>query len=154
LTPDAKALLAAWAKTFDQKAANATRVVEMVKRLLIVLAVTNLPVDHKGSVSMVDVDLMTQATQFGTYLLAVREMVNVVDSWGPTQSMENAIIKWYRENASKTNPKNMRDCRRGLRPERMVGGLGTFATAFKNAIIVQVLKPRGSNRSGSPLYYV
>jgi len=139
LSEDAAALLQQWWYSFDNTKDAATRVLEFVKQLLMVLAVTNAPEDHNGTTLVVGSELVKVAIEFGDYVIAVRERLNPGDAWTHVQAMENAIIQWSRH-TSKTNPGSMMDCRRVIHPERLPGGLGTFKLAWKNCIDTEMLK--------------
>jgi hypothetical protein len=142
LSDEAGNMLNDWWASFDSGKESATRVVEIIKQLLIVLAVVNLPEDHSGTTTTVGTDLMKQAIAFGEYVIAAREMLNPGDSWSHVQAMENAVIEWARKNTSRKEPKTMREFRRGIHPERMPGGLGTFALAWRNCVETGVLRLR------------
>lgn len=138
----ASKMLTDWWASIDTTKKQTTRVMEMVKQLLIVLAVTNAHEEHNGTTLTVGADLMSQAIQFGNYIIAIRERVNPADSWSHIQAMENAIIGWFKKHAVRKNPKTRNDCRRGVRPERMPGGLGAFKYAWENCVHTGVLKIR------------
>jgi hypothetical protein len=140
LSPEASTSLNEWWYSFDNSKDAATRVLEFVKQLLIVLAVTNAPEGHLGSTLTVGPELVEAATKFGDYVIAVREKLNPGDAWTHVQSMENAIIQWSKQFTTKSNPGSMRDCRRLVHPERLPGGLGTFKLAWRNCIDTEMLK--------------
>jgi hypothetical protein len=142
LTEDAGKMLNDWWVSFDNAKESATRVVEIIKQLLIVLAVTNLPDNHKGDTVTVGADLMKQATTFGEYVIAVRERLNPGDSWTHAQAMENAIVDWMQKNASRREPRTRNECRRGVHPQRRPGGLATFNFAWDSASKAGVIKFR------------
>jgi hypothetical protein len=152
LDEEASKMLTDWWGSFDSGKESATRVLETIKQLLIVLAVTNLPENHQGATVTVDADLMTYAIQFGEYVIAVRELINPGDSWSIVQAMENTIIDWAKKHTSKTDPKTMRDARRGIHPERLPGGLGTFKMAWRNCVETDVLKVRDKGHKGNGKY--
>jgi hypothetical protein len=152
LDDEASKMLTDWWGSFDSGKESATRVLETIKQLLIVLAVTNLPENHQGTTVTVDADLMTYAIQFGEYVIAVRELINPGDSWSIVQAMENTIIDWAKKHTSKTDPKTMRDARRGIHPERLPGGLGTFKMAWRNCVETDVLKVRDKGHKGNGKY--
>ncbi len=142
LSQDAGEMLTNWWSTVDTKRQSATRILESIKQLLIVLAVTNLPEDWTGSLVVVGPELVQQAIQFGKYEILVREKLNPGDSWSNIQAMENAIIAWFREHASRSNPKSRNDCRRGIQPGRKPGGVGVFLLAWGNCVTAEILKLR------------
>jgi hypothetical protein len=140
LSPEAGALLQQWWFSFDNGKDSATRVLEFVKQLLMVLAITNAPDEHQGTVLTVGPELVEAATKFGDYVIAVREKLNPGDAWTLVQAQENAIIQWAKQHTSKSTPGGMRDCRRIIHPERLPGGLGTFKLAWKNCIDTEMIK--------------
>jgi len=142
LSQEAGTILTDWWASIDSGKPSATRILEAVKQLLIVLAVTNAPDDHTGATLTVGVDLTEQAIQFGNYEIAVREMLNPSDSWSAIQAMENAVMEWFKKHADRKNPKSRNDCRRGVQPQRRPGGLGTFLIAWGNCVTSDVLKLR------------
>jgi hypothetical protein len=152
LSDEAAKALTDWWYSFDNSKESASRILETVKQLLIVLAVTNAPEGHAGESLTVGVDLVRAATAFGDYEIAIREMLNPGDSWTHVQAMEVAIIKWAQKNA-KAEAKSMRDFRRGINPQRLPGGLGTFLLAWKNCVESGVLKFRGKVGKSS-LYHL
>jgi hypothetical protein len=139
LSKEADDLLHQWWNLFDNTKDAATRVLEFVKQLLMVLAVTNAPENHQGNVLTVGPELVEVATKFGDYVIAVREKLNPGDSWTHVQAMENLIIQWSKQHTTKTTPGSMRDCRRVTHPERLPGGLGTFMLAWKNCINAEMI---------------
>ncbi len=142
MSEPARARLAAWWESIDTGKQSATRILEAVKQLLIVLAVTNLPADWTGSAVTVGPELVEHAIRFGNYEIAVRERLNPSDSWSNIQAMENAIIAWYRKHAGRKLPRTRNDCRRGVQPQRQPGGLGSFLLAWTNCVNAGVLKVR------------
>ena len=152
LDVEAAKMLTDWWSSFDNGKESATRVLETVKQLLIVLAVTNLPENHQGTSVTVDADLMIYAIQFGEYVIAVRDRLNPGDSWSHVQALENSIIDWVRKHASKAEPKTMNDVRRGVQPHRLPGGLGAFKMAWRNCTETDVLKFREKGHKGGGKY--
>jgi len=140
LSGEAGALLQEWWYSFDNGRDAATRVLEFVKQLLMVLTVTNTPEDYSGTTLTIGPELVEAATKFGDYVIAVRDKLNPGDAWTHVQAMENSIIQWSRQHTTKANPGSMRECRRAIHPERLPGGLGTFMLAWKNCINTEMLK--------------
>ena len=140
LSPEAGVLLQEWWYSFDNGKESATRVLEFAKQLLMVLAVTNSPEGHQGTTLVVGPELVKAATEFGDYVIAVRERLNPGDSWTLVQAQENAIIQWAKQHTTKSNPGSMRECRRVVHPERLPGGLGTFIMAWKNCVNTEMLR--------------
>lgn len=149
LSNEARAMLIDWWGSIDSGKQSATRILEAVKQLLIVLAVTNAPHDHTGTIVVVGPELMRHAIHFGNYEIAVRERLNPGDSWSNIQAMENSIIGWFRKHAARTNPKTRNDCRRGIRPDRMPGGIGSFLMGWNNCVNAGVLKVRDKTQRDS-----
>jgi hypothetical protein len=133
LSDEAAKVLTEWWNSFDTSKESASRILETVKQLLIVLAITNAPEGHVGNSLMADANLVREAIKFGDYEIAIREILNPGDAWSNVQAMEDAIIKWAQKNAKK-EAKSIRDFRRGIHPQRMPGGLGTFLLAWKNCV--------------------
>jgi hypothetical protein len=146
---EAVKIMTEWWESIDTTKKNATRVLEMVKQLLIVLAVTNAPENHNGTTLTVGPDLMRQAIKFGEYIIAARERLNPADSWSHIQAMENTIIGWFKKHAGRKNPKSRNDCRRGIRPDRLPGGLGAFKLGWDNCVSTGVVKMREKTQRDS-----
>lgn len=144
--PEAVRMLNDWWATVDGNKASATRVLEMVKELLLVLAPTNVPEGYTGTELTVGPELMAQAIDFGKSIIATRELLNPADSWSNVQLMENAVIDWMRKNASRKNPKTRNECRRGVTPHKKPGGLGAFKLGWDNCVGVGVLKVRAKTQ--------
>ena len=146
LTPEAAAMLDKWWASADRTKESATRVLDIIKQLLIVLAVVNAPDDdlhHDSDYSLaVEPDLMKQAIAFGEYVITIRERLNPADSWSNIQAMENAVIEWARKNASRKEPKTRNECRRGVHPNRKPGGLAAFNFAWDSCVKAGVMKSR------------
>jgi hypothetical protein len=142
LSETAARMLVDWWGSFDRTRDSAARILETVKQLLIVLAVTNAPDDHTGTELTVGSDLMQHAIKFGDYEISLRERLNPGDSWGVVQAQEQAIIKWAQKHASRKSPKSKNEFRRGIAPHRLPGGLGTFLFAWKNCVGAAVIKFR------------
>jgi hypothetical protein len=145
LSPDAAQVLDTWWKSFDNSKKSATRILETVKQIVIVLAVTNLSEDDDNDVVVVSGELMRQATKFGAYEIAIRERINPSDAWSVVQAMENKIIEWTKKHASRVLPKSRNDIRRGVHPHRLPGGLTAFNNAWDACVKSGVLKPRSAN---------
>ncbi len=146
LTPEAAVMLDKWWASADRTKESATRVLDIIKQLLIVLAVVNASDDdlhHASDYSLaVEPDLMKQAIAFGEYVIAIRERLNPADSWSNLQAMENSVIEWARKNTSRKEPKTRNECRRGVQPQRKPGGLATFNFAWDSCVKAGVLKLR------------
>jgi len=150
LTEDARRKLNEWWTRIDTRNPNTTRILETVKQLLIVLTVTNLLDNHTGTIAICGPELVQAAIQFGDYEIAIRERLNPGDSWSNIQAMENGIITWFRKHAARNSPKTRNDCRRGIHPQRLPGGLGAFIMAWNNCVNTDVLKVRDkTQRTGA-----
>jgi hypothetical protein len=139
---EAVKIMTEWWQSIDTTKKNATRVLEMVKQLIIVLAVTNAPQNYEGTTLTVGPELMRQGIAFGNYIIAARERLNPADSWSHIQAMENTIIGWFKKHAGRRNSKSRNECRRGIRPDRLPGGLGAFKLGWDNCVNTGVLKVR------------
>lgn len=145
VSDDAAKMLDTWWYSFDNSKKSAARILETVKQLLIVLAVTNADDAELwvGEGLTVGIDLMRQAIAFGDYEVAVREQLNPPDASSVVQAMENAILAWAKKHASKkSQAKTRNECRRVVSPHRMSGGVGTFNLAWDNIIKGGYLKLR------------
>jgi hypothetical protein len=150
LSDGAASVLNEWWSSIDTAKDSAARILESVKQLVIVLAVTNLPEDHDvNEPVIVSAELMTAAIRFGDYEIAVRERLNPGDSWTHVQAMENTIIAWAKKHASRVMPKTRNDFRRGIHPQTKPGGLGTFELAWRNCVSTGVLKSREQGQRGA-----
>jgi hypothetical protein len=148
LSEDAAQLLSRWWLSFDNSKKSATRILELVKQTIIVLAVTNLPEDNDDDVVLVSGDLMRAATKFGDYEIAVRERLNPDDSWTLVQGQENKILAWMKKHSSAMLPKSKNDVRRGVAPHRLPGGLAVFNQAWRACVESEVVKVREHGRKG------
>jgi hypothetical protein len=72
--------------------------------------------------------LMSQAIEFGDYILACRERYNPADASNFVQAMENRIIDCFKKKGDMT----LRDCMRRVHPHRLPGGVGAFGIASVN----------------------
>jgi hypothetical protein len=126
-TVDAKQMFVEWEEQQIQSHAPGdeactvafTRVPDMVKRLLIVLCVTN-------NVEEVDAFIMRTAIAFGEYQLALRLRFNPRDADTWVQAAQNAILAAY----EKHNPLTQRECYKCVHGERLQGGINTFHEAW------------------------
>jgi hypothetical protein len=142
MSDQAATILRDWWGGSARDKSSESRVEDMVKRLCIVLAVTNDTVT-------VGPDLMRQAIQFGDYVIAVREKFNPADSHSWTQAFENQIITVAeRRKIAMT----MNDFRRLIHPHRKPGGLGPYLQAWKNTLAAGILKLDGKTVQGTGKY--
>ena len=132
--PESIKMLDEWGKSAREKSAEqCTRVSDLVKRFLMVLAVTN-------GTDMIDPWLMEVGLQFGTYQIALRERFNPDDAAGWVQAFENRIIKAYRTHGPMTD----NQLRRIVSPEKSKGGFGPYLQAIKNLRAVGMVVHMGS----------
>ena len=123
MTPEAESLMAVWWKEVEQHE-SAKRLSDIVRRYLIVLAVTN-------DTDTIDESLVFMGIAFGNHVLAVRAKYNPADATSAVQAFENRIIKAYeRVGGGLTN----RDLLRRVHPERYPGGDGAFNQARRNLV--------------------
>jgi hypothetical protein len=142
LTPEANEMLANWWSLTARDKASEFRIDDMVKRLVIVLAVTN-------DTTVVSRDLMHTAIQFGDYLIAAREKFNPDDSYSWCQAFEQIIEKVAKKHRVAMT---MNDYRRIISPAKRPGGLGPFLMAWKNTVTVGTLRPDGKTIHGTIKY--
>ena len=142
-TPEASDLLDKWWGSSKRDQVSEARIVDIVKRLLIVLAVTN-------DTDVIDAKLMSQGIAFGDYEIAMREHFNPPDSYSWCQAFENAIINVLHKNKV---PMTANTIRRFVHPERKPGGFGPFLQAFNNLLKAGVIRSDGKSER-SPKYVV
>jgi len=155
LEPDAKKILTDWwAQYQTTQNPSTTRVLDMVKRMILVLAVTNqtdedsvLDADNHIAVGA---DLTRQACAFGDYVIKMREQLNPMDSFTFVQAFENSIIRTFEKHPDR--PLSERDVMTMLNVYRKPGGLGSFGQAWKNCVMRDVLAEIGRNQKGKPMY--
>jgi hypothetical protein len=128
VSPDAEAMLDSWWETVKLLDGSA-RVSDIVRRYLIVLAVTNDTV-------VVDEHLMACGIAFGNHVLAMRSKHNPSDATSPVQAMENRILKAY----EKWGAMSERDVSRKIHPERFAGGYSAFNVAMSSLQSAGVLE--------------
>ena len=122
MTPEAESLMAVWWKEVEQHE-SAKRLSDIVRRYLIVLAVTN-------DTDTIDESLVFMGIAFGNHVLAVRAKYNPADATSAVQAFENRIIKAYERCGDLTN----RELLRRVHPERYPGGDGAFNQARRNLV--------------------
>jgi hypothetical protein len=132
MTEEAAGMLTDWWNKEPRESNSTVRITDLVKRFLMVLAVTN-------DKDKIDRDLMTVGVQFGEYQIAVREMFMPVDSFSWTQAFENKIIAVHEKHGPMTRDR----CRKLTRPERSPGGFGEFLKAYSNLVHADVLAIKG-----------
>jgi Bifunctional DNA primase/polymerase, N-terminal/Protein of unknown function (DUF3987) len=142
LDAEAAGMLRDWWSKCPRDKPSESRVDDMVKRLLIVLAVTN-------DTQTITRDLMDQGIRFGEYIIATREKFNPMDSHSWTQAFEQAIEKVAQRHRV---PMTLTDFRRFVQPTRRPGGIGPFLQGWKNMIAAGLLKPDGVTHKGTIKY--
>jgi hypothetical protein len=138
MTDEASGMLHDWWNKTTREKNSEVRIPDIVKRFLMVLAVTN---DRDA----IDRDLMSVGIQFGEYQIAVRERFMPVDSFSWTQAFENKIITIHEKHGPMTRDK----CRKLVHPDRSPGGFGEFLKAYGNLVHAGVLSPRGKTQRAS-----
>ena len=118
VNPDAEAMLDSWWESVKTTTGSA-RVPDIIRRYLIVLAVTN-------DTDTVDESLMSMGIAFGNHILAMRSKHNPSDATSPVQAMENRILKAYEKKGAMTE----RLASKSVHPERYAGGYSAFNQAL------------------------
>lgn len=142
LSPQAERLLTEWWEAKDKASDLAARVPDMVKRLLMVLAITN-------DVAVVSPELVQQGLAFGDYQIRLREMFNPADSYSWTQAFEQAIVGALSRNLA---PLSKRDLTRATNAAKKPGGYGAFNQALRNLNDAGRVRKVGSNRKKADLF--
>lgn len=117
---EAEEVMADWWETV-QLNEQVARLSDIIRRFLVVLAVTN-------DTDRVDVRLMEQGIDFGRHVLKARERFNPKDSVSNIQDFENRIETAF----DKHGPMTDRMLMNAIHPERHAGGYGAFNTAKRN----------------------
>jgi hypothetical protein len=133
MTAEAEGAFKAWWESIPKDKPSTVRVEALVKRFLMVLAVTN-DADVIGS------GLMATGVAFGDYIIAVRDRFNPADASSWVHAFENKIVACHERVGV---PITRNHCRRLLHPERHPGGFGDFIRAYSNVIQAGRLVPRG-----------
>jgi len=135
-------MLTEWWKKTPRDKPSESRISDMVKRLLIVVAPTM-------GVTTVEPPLMKAAIDWGDYLIACREKFNPSDSYSWTQAFENDIRAVGQRHKK---PMTFNDYRRLVHPQRKPGGLGPFIQAWRNMIAGGELREDGATTKGTRTY--
>jgi RepB DNA-primase N-terminal domain/Protein of unknown function (DUF3987) len=138
MTDEASGMLQDWWNKTPREKTSEVRIPDIVKRFLMVLAVTN---DR----DTIDQDLMTVGIQFGEYQITVRDRFMPVDSFSWTQAFENKIITIHERHGAMTRDK----CRKLVHPDRSPGGFGEFLKAYGNLVHAGVLTVKGKTQRAS-----
>ena len=133
MTAEAEAAFKAWWESIPKDKPSTVRVEALVKRFLMVLAVTN-------DTDMIGSGLMAVGVAFGDYIIAVRDRFNPADASSWVHAFENKIVACHERVGV---PITRNHCRRLLHPERHPGGFGDFIRAYGNVIQAGRLVPRG-----------
>jgi hypothetical protein len=155
LEPEAEKVLTDWWTPYRRtENPSTTRVLDMVRRMILVLGVTNPGEadDVLGDDNHVAVgpELVRQACAFGDYVIAMRERLNPMDSYTYVQAFENGIIRTFERHSDR--PLTERDVMTLLNVYHKPGGLGSFGQAWKNCLAHDVMTQVGYNRKGKPAY--
>lgn len=148
-----------WAEYAPWDKASVRRVDDIVKRMIIVLAVTNIGsraltnydrVTVEGNRVIVGEKIVQQACQFGEYVINWRERVNPADSYSWTQAFEVSIQGVFEKSPAKAF--SMRDVRRALTADKKPGGYSSFLQAWHNVISAEVIESIGKTHKGTAMY--
>jgi Bifunctional DNA primase/polymerase, N-terminal len=146
-----------WDKYRKIESASSIRVLDMVKRMLVVLTVTNPSdkdsrVDDLGdeNIRYVSDELVKQACAFGDYVIEMRDRLNPMDSYTFVQSFENSIMRVFEQHP--TRPFTEAQVISRVNVAKKPGGLGPFHQAWKNHLKADHLAVVGTTRKGTPLY--
>jgi Protein of unknown function (DUF3987) len=137
ITEEAYAVFRDWWKSVDQTKPSIARIADIVKQVLIVLAVTN-------NTAVIEPWLMQVGVEFGKYQIAMRERFNPSDAYTWVQeacSKIEALLK-------KRGPMTLRDLRRFTNAKRLKGGYDTFDKAMTSLKRVEVICAIGKTRKG------
>ncbi len=133
---------------------SVVRVLDIVKRMILVLAVTNPSEDDllgDDNCIRVEPSLVRQACAFGDYIITMRDRLNPADSYSAVQSFENAIIGEFEKHPDETRTKPVIMSR--LNVNRTPGGIGAFVKAWDNVIRhTDKVKQVGVSRKGEAVY--
>jgi len=143
-----------WSKYSPFDRASVRRIDDIVKRMIIVLAVTNInPFDRDlmdDNCVIVHKDIVSQACAFGDYIITCREKVNPADSYSWTQAFEGAIQGVFEKTPKKSF--SMRDVRRAVNADRKPGGYASFLQAWRNVIAAEVIVEIGRTHKGTAMF--
>jgi hypothetical protein len=146
MTDEAWKMFGDWWKSEPRDTAKATRITDIVKRFLIVLAVTT-------GTNTIDTWLVKVGTEFGNYQMTLRERFNPTDAHSWIQAFENRVLSAYRKHGSLTD----NALRRLLSPEKNPGGYGPFLQAIKNlrqaGAVVETGRTQRASQFGLPNYH-
>jgi hypothetical protein len=125
-----------WWDVLDQDDPMVTRLEEVVKKLLIVLARSN-------DVSEIDERLVNQATALASFVLECRRKFNPQDAVSWVEAREHDIRKAFK----KHGPMSLRECRQRVSPHKKQGGLGPYLQAQRNLLNVELFKVDSLSRN-------
>jgi len=144
LEPDVQKILTDWWAQYRKgECPSATRVLDIVKRMILVLAVTNPhEEDLLGDDSHIAVapELVQQACAFGDYVIRMRELLNPMDSYTFVQAFHQGILKTFDKYSvgkaadGKDRPLGQRDVRRLMSADKKPGGAEYFTRAWDSCI--------------------
>jgi hypothetical protein len=121
MTDEAWSIFSQWWKSEPRDSRHFSRIPDIAKRFLIVLAVTN-------GIDLIEPWLVKIGIEFGNYQIALRERFNPIDAHSWTQGFENRVLSAYKKHGGMTD----NALRRLLSPEKSPGGHGPFLQALKN----------------------
>jgi hypothetical protein len=129
ISPEAQTTLHDWWTATPRDRESEARIPDHIKRLLIVLAVTN-------DLDVIEPWLMKIGIEFGEYQIALRERFNPADSYTWIQDTEIKILNAYEHHGWMT----LNQVRRLMTPHKQVkGGFDTFNRAWRNLIAAEAL---------------
>jgi len=142
VSPEARRMLRTWWESETRGTPADSRVDDMVKRMAIVLAITN-------DVDTVDASLMTQAIQFGDYQIAIRQEFNSPDSYSWVQSFELAIVKVAKK---RKIAMTQNEFQKYVNATHKPDGLDSFLKAWRNVLMAGLLQQDGKTHKGTFKY--
>jgi hypothetical protein len=144
--PEAWQLLESWWGTGRDKISE-IRIDDFCKRLVLVLAPTN-------DATVISVELVKQAIEFGDYVIAAREKHNPSgDAYTWTQGFEQDIVAIFKKQyETGVTAMTANEVRRLVRPERKPGGHGSYKQAWGNLIGTGVIKQESTTAHNTGRY--
>jgi hypothetical protein len=132
-----------WAIEHGPELEKYERVMDMTKRLALLLTVT------LGETSVSE-ETMSVALQFGAYQIAAYQRFMPDDSVSYVQMFENKILRFFERHPNKTE----RECKKSIKPERCPGGVGVYTMAWRNLTRADAIIKTAINRAGKALWSV
>lgn len=131
LTNESEKVLTDWWEQYATKPrASVIRILDIVKRMIIVLAVTNEQEDLLAAEGIIYVEpsLVEMACRWGDYVIKCRELLNPTDAYTFVQQFENGITECFRRHQGR--PLTKREVRQLLHVNRKPGGIDSFRRAW------------------------